>query len=692
MNPPKGDTPLNRAHYAHARGRQARFYMGDFLNHRLTRAALSAALTVAVTVALGAGRVMAEEPAAAVVSLLPVSADSSPVTGPFTASAEVTMNASSTVRVEPRLFLLDWSRFLLLPAKTVTAAECPQTCTLSWAVDPTSRDLAWPTTDFSVRASATTDANPSTSLPSTEARFISPIADFTASLDFERPASTVTADYQGSVLDTGGTLLLSSSAPRSPGESLHAIIRERNGLGAQVGSAVGSWGAADPATGVSTGRVPLDTATLAEGGYTVYVQGRTADGQWGPPRWSAALDVRHHPVAEWGPTDPIVTGSAATLTVDVRSLAASGWSPSSVEVAVDGRTPVVMPATFDGPQDGPWHATVKVPAEQLPVGTRTLSARVLDQVGQPIGSVGALTVPVLAFSEALTVAPLVVGQQVPVTVKGTAPGGLTYSSCDFAFYDALGLNNTVARTVCANGQTSFATTTAVTPRVAGLARFELRPKTTTGLSTLRAFPVTVYAARSATVTAPTSSSYGSRLSATVRVMDRSDVTKAAVGKPGVAVTLQRKAAGSTTWVSLATVKTDAYGKAVIPFTNTANGRLRAVATSSVPGRTIVTGERSVTSVSTVSWSSLPTSAYSGSLVYAKVYAKPYEKGAYVRVQARLKGTSTWRTLGTASVSSTGYAKPAMRLYTRGTWEVRVFRVATTLRTTGYSTVRYVSVR
>jgi hypothetical protein len=208
----------------------------------------------------------------------------------------------------------------------------------------------------------------------------------------------------------------------------------------------------------------------------------------------------------------------------------------------------------------------------------------------------------------------------------------------------------------------------------------------------RTFPVTVYAARAATLTAPTSSAYGGKLTATVKVTDRTNYAKAPTAKAGVAVTLQRKAAGTSTWISVGTGKTDAYGKAVIAFTNTASGRMRAVITSAVPGRTITTTEQPVTSVSVVTWSSLPSTVRSGGVLTAAVYAKPYETGAAVRVQARTLGTTSWTTFTTAPVSSTGYAKATARLYTRGTWEVRVLRVATTQRANGYSTIRRVSVR
>ena len=152
------------------------------------------------------------------------------------------------------------------------------------------------------------------------------------------------------------------------------------------------------------------------------------------------------------------------------------------------------------------------------------------------------------------------------------------------------------------------------------------------------------------------------------------------------------AAGTSTWVNVGSGRTSSAGRALIPFTNTANGRLRAVVASSVPGRSVVTSERTVTSVSTVAWSSLPTSTRLGARAYASVKARPYQRGALVRVQARRPGASSWKTFGSTSVSSNGAARAGFRLYARGTWQVRVVRVATTLRATGYSTVRRVRVR
>lgn len=662
---------------------------------RLVARALAAvvALVTAGSAVVGAAVPASAEGIPAQVGLRPLSTSGAAVSGPFTVTADVTMNASTSVSVELRTSLVRtpvWAgKYPTLEPQTVTAQDCPQTCTLTWSVDPTTRDVAWPDGTVNVGGSFYEGQTHLGYVNVLRAPYRTTVAPLTLDLAYERVQSDVVRDYAADVLDTGGVLKASSTQPRTAGETLHASVKARRGT-VEV-AAAGEWGPADPGTGVTPGRLSLDTAALPEGDYEVYVQARNAKGEWGQSFY-APLTVRHEPVASWWKVEPIVAGSPATVGVTVRYPWASGGSPASISVRVDGGESLVLQTPFHGDSWGPWVATVSVPAEKLPAGTRTLTTQVLDIYGAPISSPRSVQLPVLTFTETVTFSPLVVGQQVPVTVKGTAPGGLTYSSCDFAFYDPAGANNTAGGIVCWY-QKSFTTTTTPTPRVAGAGRFELQPETTTGLKPpLRTIPVTIYAARSATLSAPTSAAYGTRLSATVTVTDRNDVAKPVTAAAGVLVTLQRKTAGTTTWASVASVRTDAYGKAVVPFTNIANARLRAVVPNTVPGKYVVTAERAITSRSTVAWSSLPTSVTSGATVYAAVYAKPYESGAVARVQARRLGTSTWTTFASAAVTSTGYVRPSARLYTRGTWEVRVQRVATTRQAAGYSTVKRLSVR
>lgn len=665
---------------------------------RRTTAALTA-LVAGIAALAGAAPARAADPVPATVTLRPITQVGVPLAGPFTVAADVAMNDSVQVSVTPGTLVYNnamlWSKMTYLPAKTLTAAECPTTCTLDWAVDPTTQAAAWPTTaHVSIRTQVSTDGADPVLVPAVGGEFLSPVADIQgSSKDLERPASTITADYMPGVLHASGTIRVASPTVRLAGETLRASLQTIPSSGTtavEVASAAGAWGTADPTTGTTPGSVTLDTSAVAEGSFQLYVQGRTGAGQWGWPRYLGQVTVRHQAVVTTWPVSPVLVGSPVSTTLALRGPWLGGYDAVGIRTRVDGGAPVTSPFGDYGAGGVAKYTAVTVPADRLPLGTHTLTVEVIDPDGQRIGTAQTITVPVVTFTETVSHGPLVVGQQVPVTIKGTAPAGLTYGACDFRFIDQAGQNNTVDGTVCWF-EKSFTTTTNPIVRVAGPARFELIPETTSGLTMKRTFPVTVYAARTASLSAPSSSAYGAKVTTTIKVTDRTDAAKAAVARSGVTVTLQRKVAGTSKWVSLGSAKTDTYGKAAIVFTNTANGRLRVVATSSVPGRTLVSAERAVTAVSTVAWSSLPTSARSGSLVYAKVYAKPYEKGAHVRIQARLKGTTTWRTYGTASVSSTGYAKPAVRLYTRGTWEVRVVRAATALRATGYSTARRVTV-
>ena len=320
---------------------------------------------------------------------------------------------------------------------------------------------------------------------------------------YERPETAITRDYLPTVLDTGGVLTATSTVPRSAGEVLHVSIRTLGKSPTEVASATGAWGAPD-ATGATTGRVTLDTAKLPEGQYGLHTQSRNPAGQWGVDRYSP-MEVRHAPVNSLSPVQPILLGSKADLWLQARTYAL-GYSPWTVKVSIDGGAPATLRSSPAG--DDLYSSTlVTIPAAQLPLGTHTVTATVLDYDGNPVGAPAVTKVPVVTFTETISHPPLVVGDQPAVTIKGTAPAGLTYSSCDFKFIEAAGTNPYTDGTVCWY-QRSF--TYAVHPivRVAGPARFELTPQTTTGLSMTRTFPVTVYAARAATLTAPTSCAYG----------------------------------------------------------------------------------------------------------------------------------------------------------------------------------------
>lgn len=368
--------------------------------------------------------------------------------------------------------------------------------------------------------------------------------------------------------------------------------------------------------------------------------------------------------------------------------AGSGY-PTTLEVRVGAAAPMTFPAAFSGSS-----MSVTLPAENLPEGTTSVTARVLDQNGASIGNSAVVPLAVVAFHETVTAGPLVVGVQSPVTVKGTAPGGLTYTGCGLSFYDPAGWDGFTSDVVCAN-QKSFVSTATTTPMAAGPAHFEVQAQaSTTGnilTGPVETFPTAVYANRSATYTAPATGAYNAPMTAVVNVTDMVVLKDPARAAANVPVTLQRKVAGTTTWTTIATARTDSTGKAALRFANTANGRLRALVASAVPGRTLTLPERAITSVGTVSWYSVVSYARAYAPVTARVTAAPYESGARIAVQVRRLGTTTWTTVATGNLGTTGAAAGTFKLTSRGTWQVRVGRYATTRIATGYTSIRKLTI-
>lgn len=661
------------------------------------RALLAVPLAALVAVGVLAPAATATAADAATVVVQPLTDAGVPLTGPFDIRADVTMNAAGSVDLKPVLLYATKtsSSQVFLDSKTVTPDTCPGTCQVQWSFDPTAKAIAWADGSVSISVAVTQGSDPVVYARATGGTFVSPVADLRGATPtpFERAETVNTPGYATNVFDTTGTVRVTSATARAAGEVLYLSLRKGTGTTAQeVASYPGAWNGPDPVTGATTGQVKLDVTTVAEAGtYYAYVQGATASGQWGAPRYLGVLSVRHNPVSTWAADSPILPGSASNVLVTVR-YPTTGYTPVSLEVRVNTGAVLTFQANLGAyDQNGNQYQVITLPASALPAGTTAATGRLVDNSGAVVGPQVTFPVVVAAFTETVTAPPLVVGHQTPVTIKGTAPAGGTYSYCDFKFYDAAGLNPYADGTVC-QSQKSFTKVTNPIPRAAGPGRFELTPVTTTGLQQLRTFPVTVYSDRVATLTSPATSSYNSALKAVVKVSDRYDVTKSPRAASGVAVSLQRKVAGTSTWSTIATGKTDTYGNATVTFANTTSGRLRVLTSSAVPKQWVVSGERAVTSVSTVAWSSLPTSAYRGALVTAKVRTSPYESGATVRLQARRQGTSTWYTLASKSVASTGYATPTFRISSAGTWQVRVVRDATTRHGVGYSSVRTLAVR
>jgi hypothetical protein len=580
-----------------------------------------------------------------------------------------------------------------LPSRTISAQDCPSTCHLSWDVDTTSWGQAFHSSTAQVLVDWTTPDNV-TGRTGWVGYYDAPVeSSFIGALqrDGDDPMAT---PYSPNVFTTGGTVVAASTETREPDELVDVRLytdASTEAGGTLVRQASTTWGADRDADGRYTARAHLDTSTLPEGRYQLYLRPHNSVGQWGLSSGGTLL-VRHRPAVVIDAASPTLQGVGESTYVGASINRPVAFTWSGLRVSVDDGAPQVLTNLhWNAPVDTTKPVTTGAPLPvKLAAGTHTITTELLDTNGNRIGQPGSSTVRVVAFTETATVPPLVLGQPSSVLFKGSAPSGLTYQSCYFGLYE--GGRMTVGGGVCKPGATSYNQSVTWTPQTVGAGKVEFATTTVQGpASSMRTIPVTVYARRSASLSAGSSSAYGTRLTATVNVRDVKSAAGSPLAAPGVAVTLQRKAAGSTTWVSLGTAKTDAYGKALIPFTNSVTARLRAVVASSVPGRTLLTAERAVTSVSTVSWSSLPTATTYGAVTYAAVYAKPYEKGASIRVQARRIG-GAWATVGSATVSSSGYVKAGFRLWSRATWEVRVVRLGTATHATAYSTVRRITVR
>lgn len=650
------------------------------------RRAVVALTAVVVALVPGVGRAVADEPVGAYAYLEPVSSPGTPVSGPFTLTATVLMRDSAWVDVSARVdgwWDLGWSG-----SRRVTAADCPGTCTVSWEIDPTSEALAWPTAQAWGSVSFSHDLGGGAGGGA--------LFDYRAPVDrvgtrITRDETTAVRDYRADVLDTGGELVLTSDVPRGATETV--VGRVESGVdGTALAQLTGTWDAAPDADGRPVGRVRFDTARLPAGRYDVVVRGRDGEGRWGQESRTSVL-VRHSPVVSLAADAEVV---AVGRPVRVAATLARPWAttgaPDAIEVTVDDRAPVVLSGSFYGgtADTATWWGSVEVPAAALPEGAHVVRARVLTATGRAMGGPAALPVRVVRFGETVTVPTLVVGRTATVRAVGTAPSGLAYASCSLIAYETGGQAGSGPS--CARGARSFDLAMAWTPTRAGAGRVEL------GLDTQPAVgapgvtvPVTVHAARRVALSAPTTARYGSTLTATVDISDEK-VLGRLTPVSGLSVSLQRKPAGSATWTTIGTGRTAATGRASIRFSDTVNGRLRAVVASAVPGQTVSTAERSVWSTATVAWSSLPTSARVGSTVAASVRAGPVATGSRVRVQARRAGTDRWLSFTSVAVGRTGAARPTARLGSRGTWEVRVQRIGTTAVASGYSSVRHVAVR
>jgi hypothetical protein len=141
--------------------------------------------------------------------------------------------------------------------------------------------------------------------------------------------------------------------------------------------------------------------------------------------------------------------------------------------------------------------------------------------------------------------------------------------------------------------------------------------------------------------------------------------------PGVPVTFQTRTAGTTTWRTFATVKTNSLGKATTTRAVTLNTQWRAV----VPARVGYYGAGTTATVATtvpakLTLSGVPATGYSSRTYTATVKVLP-ASSRVVYVQVRKAGSTTWSTLAKKTTDRYGVVKVGVKR-ARGTWYVRAY--------------------
>lgn len=662
---------------------------------RLGAACLTAAALL--TGPLLTGPATADVTADPVIEVLPVEAPHQTpgvVDGPFDMVVRVTGGGQDDIVLRPQLPF--WAASApSAPTVTVPGGTCPDSCLVSWRLDPADQATPWYPGSTHLEVVAVM-AGRSLTTTGTGVLYAAPVQPSWVSAATATPTVN-TPGYAAAVFDVGGEVTFAGMNGRDAGEDVVVSVLPAEGdLGATPLTSVVSRWSDIPTTGYATGHAALDTSSLPEGWYRLLARAHDAAGHWSYAT-PQPLVVRHSPIVLVAPggsgsvaDSTVAAGRSIGVTVTVQAPRATQKELGEVRVTAAG-----VETTYPGGVLE-WHvpADRKLPSSRvlsldttgLPVGDVPLDVEVFDADGAVVASASS-TIHVADFHDSVDIPTLVVGRPSSLHVRAIAPEGTAFSRCHIDL-DGPGLATQLPDTCTPPGATTIDATPSVVPHTAGTANLHVWFEMLDGaVGPDRRIPITVYANRTATLTAPARATWGTTQRATVTVRDERAIPVWSAAGAGILVTLQRQRAGTTTWVTIGSARTATNGVAQIPFGQTTSGHLRAVVTGSVPGTTVTTAQRWTTSVATVRWSWLPATARAGSLVAGSVYAKPYEAGARVRFQARRLGTRTWRTFGYGTVGRSGYARASARLRTRGTWRVRIQRLGTTTQGTAYTVTR-----
>ncbi|GAA1235882.1 hypothetical protein [Oryzihumus leptocrescens] len=668
----------------------------------LRRLGLPLLLATLLVPAVGVPARAATEPSVTILS--PAAGDT--VSGDVTVQVAVTLNDEQSLTLSAQLGDAGSA------TTTVSAADCPQTCTVT--LPPIQSTFETPTRGGSqyviVFGAYGSDPSHPWGLASANVTVDGPGPIWNEGAQRDPVTPSV---YRDNVVDDHATVTVLAGAAGRPestrpaGEQVELRLYTQQGSRAVPPAALITqsqpW--SPGADGNLQATFHLDTTALTEGTYLIGVHARDSQGHYGDTDWadgSSEMYVRHHvgqAVDVYPPSGSSYAEVGTTgLKVEVTMYGPWKHQPGVVKARVDDgpllpvSTPPAWPTRGDN-DTTPVSALGEVTTAPLAAGDHFVQVYLYDSSNMQIGPTMGQWVHVVQLNEAAEIPTLVVMHPATVRFTGTAPLPLIYDNCGYS----ITFNGTSypGDSLCTAGAKGFSTSVTWTPHNAGPAVVKLfanmaeQPSAPALISNSREYTTTVYADRTVTIS-NVLGTYGTVGATSVTVTDLRNIEEGSVAAADVPVTVQRLSAGSNTWQTLATVRTSTAGAARVSFTNTISGRLRALVPSTVPGDTVSSEWGWVTANSSSAWTSLPTWTRAGRFVTAKATTRPYDAGARALLQVYRYGTYSWVTVANVPVSTTGAVTSSFRL-NRGYYAVRVYRLATAAHAGSLTSLRFIRV-
>ena len=345
-----------------------------------------------------------------------------------------------------------------------------------------------------------------------------------------------------------------------------------------------------------------------------------------------------------GPTS-IEAGKGASFTVTANRTVTTSWSTNRTDCALTATTGPsttwTCPATATGP------ASV----------TATVTDTATKQVHTKTASV-TLTAPVVKAATGFT-----------ITATGSHPVTLTGTLTNKSTGKALAGAPVVVQRITA-GATSWSTAATMNTDTYGRATYQASAASAASYRIVHAGTVTTLPSNTTTIAVKVPTRAALKVTAGYPTSFSGSVLNSVTLKPVptyTPVSLKVKWYGTTTWVTIANLKTDAYGKVAWKWNANRNGYFQLVyagATSTTGSASTAPLVRIPTKVSMSVKSGRP-DILTGRVLTGAGLAVKYH---YVTLQYRPYGTATWYTYAKYKTGSTGYVtatvQPKKRMYYR----------------------------